>query len=737
MFIPLLAVIAGVLVAPAESAATVEFQTTVVNFDASGNQVTWYDTAGHAIDAHDGMVSMFNGTYFLYGTSYDCGYQWGANPTFCGFKVYSSPDLTHWTDKGYAVSGSPCSSCFRPHVIYNASSRKYVMWANAGSGYQVYTSTTPTGPFNGAGFTMLSVSSGQSAGDESLFVDSDQVAYIAYTVTKLSTNEHTQRIEKLNSQYTGGTGNFIDIPNTGAKPYPAYGTEAPSLFKRGDTYYSVLGSTCPYCSGTATLYATASGPLGAWSSYRQLNGNSCGGQPSFVFPVTEGTSTPDYPTTTTFLYGSDLWHAGANGGLQSNQALAHYYWAPLSFDDTESPPTIEAFSCRNSVAIALPAGSPGARSPIAGGIDQTSSADGFHAWCDISKDTVRRRQTFVARRSGVLDRVGIIAFQRNQLSSSDVNFPITGQPNAPLFVDVLDISSGRTLSSVQAADAHTLGWSPRTVTVMPNVEVTEGRTYALVVRSETTKGCYGIAFSDNEPYPDGTEAYSSNAGATYTVETKRALQFWTTEGPSASTFCTAAEAAVCNFSGTQQIAYGADGNYITKTLTGPAVCKLSTFGSDPAPGVVKACYVKKVGPPGKVLCASGESLPSYAGGVCNYNGTQQVAYGADGNYITKTLTGPAVCKLSTFGSDPAPGVVKACYVQPLTAGPPAGYTLCASAEHGTCTFAGMQNVAFGANGDYTYKTMTGPVACNLAAFDNIDPAYGTVKSCYVGPPFAP
>jgi alpha-L-rhamnosidase len=63
-------------------------------------------------------------------------------------------------------------------------------------------------------------------------------------------------------------------------------------------------------------------------------------------------------------------------------------------------------------------------------------------------------------------------------------------------------------------------------------------------------------------------------------------------------------------------------------------------------------------------------------------------------------------------------------------GAPAGFTQCA-AENGTCPVAGTQEVAFGANGIYTYATESASVACSDAVF--ADPDYGVVKSCYTGP----
>ncbi|HEX8007300.1 MAG TPA: hypothetical protein VF482_12810, partial [Trebonia sp.] len=67
------------------SAATTS---TLVNFNSSGQQIVRFDTNGNAVDAHDGQLARFGDTYYLYGTSYNCGYRWTINSSFCGFKVY-------------------------------------------------------------------------------------------------------------------------------------------------------------------------------------------------------------------------------------------------------------------------------------------------------------------------------------------------------------------------------------------------------------------------------------------------------------------------------------------------------------------------------------------------------------------------------------------------------------------------------------------------------------------------
>jgi hypothetical protein len=60
----------------------------IKNFNEAGKQITRFSTLGDAVDAHDGEIAYFDGTYYLYGTSYDCGFQWGNKTApFAGLKV--------------------------------------------------------------------------------------------------------------------------------------------------------------------------------------------------------------------------------------------------------------------------------------------------------------------------------------------------------------------------------------------------------------------------------------------------------------------------------------------------------------------------------------------------------------------------------------------------------------------------------------------------------------------------
>ena len=134
----------------------------------------------------------------------------------------------------------------------------------------------------------------------------------------------------------------------------------------------------------------------------------------------------------------------------------------------------------------------------------------------------------------------------------------------------------------------------------------------------------------------------------------------TTPAPTVTWTACASEGGTCNFSGTLQVRYGANGVYVTKTLTGPVACNNTTFG-DPAPGVVKSCSYA-----GTATTTTPTPAPTVTwtacaseGGTCTFSGTRQVRYGASNVYVTKSFTGSAACNNSTFG-DPITGVVKSC-----------------------------------------------------------------------------
>lgn len=268
---------AAAVSAPAAS-ADADHATTIVNGDSAGPTIR-FDTEGNAIDAHDGEIQRFGDTYYLYGTSYGCGYVRMERPTtpWCGFKVYSSPDLAHWTDRGYLYDSTTANwqarcdsatlSCYRPHVVYNANTGKYVLWVNTYDNavhYHVFTADSPVGPFTEVAAPTLVYNGG---GDMDLFVDDDGTAYLAHSIT---TANYDIAVEKLDASYTSGAGQAVRLG--------MIHTEAPSLFKRNGTYYMTFSDPyCAYCAGTGASYVTAPTPLGPWHTVLRSDAPTAGG----------------------------------------------------------------------------------------------------------------------------------------------------------------------------------------------------------------------------------------------------------------------------------------------------------------------------------------------------------------------------------------------------------------------------------------------------------------------------
>lgn len=436
----------------------------VSNFGKAGGQVTKFSKLGDAIDAHDGEIAYFNGIYYLYGTSYGCGFEWGHKEApFCGFKVYTSTDLVTWQDRGALFDASTkiwqtrCDGntygCFRPHVIYNKSTAKYVLWINVYDnrvGYRVFTSSKPTGPFIEQAEPKLAVNSeaavaGLNNGDHDTFVDDDGTAYLAYTDWRA---KGAIAVEQLSAGYLTGTGKVTKAITPGE-------TEAPSLFKRKGIYYLVYSDpNCGYCSGTGASYRTAPSPMGPWSEGIRISDNSCGGQPSFVSSI-------KLKSGEIFLFGSDLWNNGAK-----NESLANYYWSPLTFD---AHGAINKMECNKTFSIYSSAKKITHKNAV---VNELAPV------CDIDS-TTKRSQAFIANKDGILRQLTISCF-KNQ------------HPTDGLLIEIKN-AAGKRLYSVNIA-ADSISWSPKNILIRPEIWLQKGKRYLITVGTQATKGTYGLEY---------------------------------------------------------------------------------------------------------------------------------------------------------------------------------------------------------------------------------------------------
>ncbi|MFL6100496.1 MAG: hypothetical protein ACJ71T_11135 [Actinomycetales bacterium] len=129
-------------------------------------------------------------------------------------------------------------------------------------------------------------------------------------------------------------------------------------------------------------------------------------------------------------------------------------------------------------------------------------------------------------------------------------------------------------------------------------------------------------------------------------------------------------------------------------------------------------------------------LCSVEGGACTVVSPRVVAFGANGQWVYKWLSGSTPCSSATFGSDPAFGVAKKCYSAPGGSARfdepetgPAGYTFC-SFEYQTCPFTGTKMVAIGGNGSFSYRAVSNGTTCSSAALGR-SASTGTRVDCYV------
>ncbi|MEC3995420.1 alpha-L-rhamnosidase [Actinacidiphila sp. DG2A-62] len=194
-------------------------------------------------------------------------------------------------------------------------------------------------------------------------------------------------------------------------------------------------------------------------------------------------------------------------------------------------------------------------------------------------------------------------------------------------------------------------------------------------------------------------------------------------GPAGWTRC-ADEKGSCAVGGTREVAYGANGAFRFQTVvSGHVACANDAFGGDPLPDTAKGCYTAPDGPPaggGWTACASEH-------GTCAATGGQPLAFGANGSYWYGSSHGSTTCETGTLGVDPIYLVGKDCYTR---TGPPQGYPVTCAAENATCAISGTRTVAYGADGVFAYRTVTGSVACGNDALGG-DPLPGVVKACYL------
>lgn len=167
-----------------------------------------------------------------------------------GVRLYTSPDLYNWMDKGLIIPPQPddLSSplhptyCMdRPHILYCAKTRKYVAWLKIMAGevsqfMSVLTADSFEGPYTFVRKIYKPLD--MDTGDFCLHADPDGTAYIWFE------RPHFQLIcATLTEDYTAVTGEY-SVHYDGL--LPPLTREAPTYFERNGKRYLITSGTSGY-----------------------------------------------------------------------------------------------------------------------------------------------------------------------------------------------------------------------------------------------------------------------------------------------------------------------------------------------------------------------------------------------------------------------------------------------------------------------------------------------------------
>ncbi len=306
--------------------------------------IQWADTSGNPIQAHGGGVIKVGNDYYWFGENRN------PNGTFYAVSCYRSSDLVHWEFRNNVLTQNSAAelkpaNIERPKVIYNTTTKKYVMWMHweNGSDYgasraAVASCDTVDGNYTYQGSARPLVSSGvvdhgtvgYQSRDCTLFADTDGKAYFV----SASNENYDLNLYLLKSDY-------LSIDSLAAVLFKGGHREAPVLWKRNNVYF-LLTSAATGWNPNQAQYATSSSLTSGWSSLVNVGDSTTfHSQSTFAIPVQGSTGT-------SYVYMGDRW-AGAWSGPVNDST---YVWIPISFPSNTSL----AMSWANTLTIDTGAG---------------------------------------------------------------------------------------------------------------------------------------------------------------------------------------------------------------------------------------------------------------------------------------------------------------------------------------------------------------------------------------------
>lgn len=291
------------------------------------NHTTWLDNDGNLIDCHEGGIISVGETFYWYGRSYhgniDGVYGTPGAKFRCGFRCYRSTDLIHWTYEGpclsYPESGWITEGTWhRPRVIYNALTKKYVLWFFClGTPDKPWVkdvvahSDTPTGPFIISG--ERKIEGIDVSGDLALLLDQDGKGYIANG--DWHRNGYVVRLS-VDFQETVGK-SVLALQGDGDKHYEGL------CLTRYKGKYLLAGSCVVGLNPSNTSYAVADAPMGPYILKGLMSEqDTWRSQISSFFHIAESDR---------LMALCDQWLIGPQGNRVPAEESAQL-WLPVTFD---------------------------------------------------------------------------------------------------------------------------------------------------------------------------------------------------------------------------------------------------------------------------------------------------------------------------------------------------------------------------------------------------------------------
>jgi len=317
-----------------------------------------YDDKDKILSAHGGGLFFKDNIYYFYGEyRMECP---NGNTCDSNQKVmmYSTKDFKKWKSHGAVlnlVGDRNNWDIERPKIIYNESTKKYIMWFHLekyrqyafNSGYAgVAVSENIDGPYRllnfqrpNRGVKALSndtsgrypkreevadrlntenFRNGHQVRDLTLFKDKDNVAYLIYN----SEDNHELHIAQLNKTYTGFSGLYTRI-------FVGGWNEAPAVFTYHGKYYLITSGTTGY-NPNPISYAVSDSMLGQWKKFnnpivslsKEDKDTSFHSQPTFVFTCKNNN----------YIYLGDRWDMTVKW---KSLAKSTYVWLPLKISDNK------------------------------------------------------------------------------------------------------------------------------------------------------------------------------------------------------------------------------------------------------------------------------------------------------------------------------------------------------------------------------------------------------------------